>query len=1089
MLHNLKAANSVTAREAEVLAAVAERLTNAEIGARLFISVRTVESHVSSLLRKLGVGDRRALAAVAVPLHSASETSTGSATPKALPAFAVDVVRGAGGRRGDATTVRIRLLGGFEVSDGERTVAHGAWRLRKAMTLIKLLALEPTHRLHRDQIADQLWPELDADAARNNLHQVLHAARRALSTVGTEGNAALALRDDLVVLGTDAHVVTDLEEFQDAVEQASASGDGTALAAALGRWHGELLPEDAYEPWAQRHANRIREWRTGLVMKLVEDDLVERDPQSAVVMLAPVVAAYPLHEPAHRAMMGALAAAGRLAEALVLFERLRTMLQTELAAEPEARTRQLYRDLLASSAQDAGSAHLHARRPATNLPARVAGLVGRRRELEETARILANARLLTLTGPGGAGKTTLAIELARRHEERYRDGVFLVELAALGDGELIVEEVAEALRLQLPSRQAAVDSLVAQLRGRQLLIVLDNCEHLIDACARTVTELLQGCPEVSVLATSREPLRIEGEVSWRTPSLALPDPHHLPSLEALAAVASLQLFVQRASAISPGFALTDDNAAAVAEICYRLDGMPLALELAAACVPVLSPQQIAARLGDALRLLSRGQRATITRQQTLAATLAWSHDLLADDERVLFRRLAVFAGSFTLEAVEGVCAGDRELAQVFGALGRLVDTSLVVAEPLGDVTRYRLLETVRQYATERLRAAGEESRIRNRHCAWCVEFAEARDPEVSTSVVDVLPASLDVEHDNLRVALAWAVGHEPPAALRLAVALWRYWLARSFFAEGSQWLEAVLAAVPEPSLVRARALLALAVFDLRRGTGQRLAEIGAETVAAHRTLGDHAGLALALHADGVLAYMRGHWTECWHRSVEARDAASDNGAEEIEASAAHLQAMVLARPRRVAGSEEGPRARARGTRQGAAAEATVLHPPDARLRRRRRPYCEPAAVLRGDGPPRTAHKCRAGAGIRAVQPGLPRPARRRPGRGTDARRRSRLDIQDRRWRRWRSARSQSPRLPAPGAGRIRRGPGRVGAQPAAPVRNRRSARDRSDARQPRRAQRRRGRPHTGTRVAAASAGRLPRDAGRAGTGRRQPHDG
>ena len=866
-------------------------------------------------------------------------------------------------------------------------------------------------------------------------------------------------------------------------------GMGQRMAAALGRWHGELLPEDAYEPWAQRHADRIREWRTGLVMKLVEDDLVERDPQSAIVMLAPVVDAYPLHEPAHRAMMGALAAAGRLAEALVLFERLRTMLQKELAAEPEARTRQLYRDLLASSAHDAGSAHPHARRPATNLPARVAALVGRSRELEETARILANARLLTLTGPGGAGKTTLAIELARRQDERYRDGVFLVELAALGDGELIVEEVAEALRLQLPSRQAAVDSLVAQLRGRQLLIVLDNCEHLIDACARTVTELLQGCPEVSVLATSREPLRVEGEVSWRTPSLALPDPQHLPSLEALAAVASLQLFVQRASAISPGFALTDDNAAAVAEICYRLDGMPLALELAAACVPVLSPQQIAARLGDALRLLSRGQRATITRQQTLATTLAWSHDLLADDERVLFRRLAVFAGSFTLEAVEGVCAGDGEQAQVFGALGRLVDTSLVVAEPLGDVTRYRLLETVRQYATERLRAAGEESRIRNRHCAWCVEFAEARDPEVSTSVVDVLPASLDVEHDNLRVALSWAVGHEPPAALRLAVALWRYWLARSFFAEGSQWLEAVLAAVPEPSLVRARALLALAVFDLRRGTGQRLAEIGAETVAAHRTLGDHAGLALALHADGVLAYMRGHWTECWQRSVEARDAASDNGAEEIEASAAHLQAMVLL------GRGELPAAR-RALEHVRAALAKVPQP--------KRPFftplmlgfavdgartCEPAAVLRGDGPPRTAHKCRTGAGIRALQPGLPRPSRRRPGRGTDARRRSRLDIQDRRWRRWRSARSQPPRLPAPGAGRIRRGPGRVGAQPAAPVRNRRSARDRSDARQPRRAQRRRGRPHTGTRVAAASAGRLPRDAGRAGTGRRQPHDG
>jgi predicted ATPase/DNA-binding SARP family transcriptional activator len=783
--------------------------------------------------------------------------------------------------------VRIGLLGGFEVSEGDRAVAHGAWRLRKAKTLVKLLALEPTHRLHRDQLADQLWPELDADAARNNLHQAMHAARRALSTLGMDGADALVLRDDLVALAPDGHLVTDLEEFQDAVEQASAAGDGTALEAALGRWHEELLPEDSYEPWAHRHANRIREWRTTLVMKLVEDDLAKRDPQAAVALLEPVVTANPLHEPAHRAMMGALAAAGRRTEALMLFERLRTVLQQELAAEPEPRTRHLYRELLASHAQNTSPPR------ATNLPARVAALVGRNRELDETSRILADARLLTLAGPGGAGKTTLAVELARRNGERYRDGTFLVELAALADGELIVEELADALRLQLPSHQAAIDSLVAQLRGRQMLIVLDNCEHLIDACAGTVTELLQGCPDISVLATSREPLRIEGEVSWRTPSLALPDPDHLPSLERLAAVASIQLFVQRAAAVSPGFALTDENAAAVAEICYRLDGMPLALELAAACVPVLSPQQIAARLGDALGLLSRGRRAAITRQQTLAATLAWSHNLLADDERVLFRRLAVFAGSFTLEAVEGVCADDPVQAQVLGALGRLVDTSLVHAESRGEVTRYRLLETVRQYATERLRAADEGPAIRARHCNWYVEFAEARDPEVSASVVGVAPASLDVEHDNLRVALAWALRHEPPAALRLAVSLWRYWLARSFFAEGCQWLETVLAAVPEQSVTRARGLLALAVFDLRRGAAQRLAEIGAETVAVHRAIGDRTGLALALNADGVLAYLRGQWAKSWQRSMEAQDAAPDSGVDEVEASAAHLQAMVL----------------------------------------------------------------------------------------------------------------------------------------------------------------------------------------------------
>ena len=263
-------------------------------------------------------------------------------------------------------------------------VAHSAWRLRKAKTLIKLLALEPTHRLHRDQVADLLWPDLDGDAARNNLHQVMHVARRALSTIGVDGAVVLALRDDVVVLGPDGHVVTDLEEFQDAVQRAS--NDSDALAAALRRWDGEVLPEDSYEPWAQRHADRIREWRTVLVMKLVEDDLVKRDPHAAVALLTSVVAANPLHEPMQRVMMRALAGAGRQTEALVLFERLRTVLRRELAAEPDAQTRQLYRDLLAGGTRGASTPR------AANLPARVAALVGRERELDETARILADAR-------------------------------------------------------------------------------------------------------------------------------------------------------------------------------------------------------------------------------------------------------------------------------------------------------------------------------------------------------------------------------------------------------------------------------------------------------------------------------------------------------------------------------------------------------------------------------------------------------------------------------------------------------------------------------------------------------------------------
>ncbi len=793
--------------------------------------------------------------------------------------------------RARPVAVRIQLLGGFDVSAGNRRVVHNAWRLRKAKTLVKLLALEPGHRMHRDRVIEQLWPDLDPDAARNNLHQVLHAARRALATIGVDGPAILGLRDDVVVLGPDHPVVTDLEELQSAVRDTRAndgSADASALVGLLERWHGGLLPEDAYEEWAQVHVAAAREWHLEAVLDLVETDLARDDPAGAVAVLTPVTGANPLHEPAHRALMRALADAGRRSEALTVFENLRGVLARDLAADPEWKTRQLYRQLLAGADPEGRQA------PGApgSLPARVTTLVGRDRDLRETDGILARTRLLTLTGPGGVGKTALAVELARRRSGRYPDGAFLVELGALDNGDLLVSEIARALRLELPSHRASADSLVTQLHDRELLVVLDNCEHLLDECARIVTRVLQRCPRVSVLTTSREPLRIDSEVTWRTPSLALPDPARMPPLEALAAIASVELFLRRASAATAGFTLTEDNADAVAEVCYRLDGVPLALELAAACAPILSARQIADRLGDALTLLDRGDRSRVTRQQTLAATLAWSHDLLTEEEQRLFRRLAVFAGSFSLAAVEAICAAEADRPRVLPMLARLVDTSLVLAEPAGEVNRYRLLETVRQYAAERLRAAGERDELAARHCGWYVEFAEARDAEQATSVLVVPPADLDAEHENLRLAIEWGLRRDPAQALRLAVALWRSWLARGLLAEGCTWLETVLAAAPDPSSLRSRALYGLAVFDVRRGSTQRLEQIAAEGVAVERGLDDPAGLARALVASSMLAYIRGAWADCRRTSLQAHDLAADCGADLVALSALHPLAMV-----------------------------------------------------------------------------------------------------------------------------------------------------------------------------------------------------
>jgi predicted ATPase/DNA-binding SARP family transcriptional activator len=721
--------------------------------------------------------------------------------------------------------LRIRLLGGFAASAGPRTVPLGAWRLRKARSLVKLLALAPGHALHRDQLADILWPDLGGDAARNNLHQAVFAARRALSSIGVDGSAVLGNRDDLLVLGSGLPVVVDVEELQGAVREAQAAGRRDLVARVLVESPGELLPEDAYEPWAQGPATAFREWRTQAVLDVAQAQLGDGEADQAVVLLAPVISADPLHEPAARTMMRALAASGRRSEALIGYERLRDTLREELGAEPESATRDLFRELLAAESTGPDPGPLPRTRAQGNLPAAMTSLIGRSRELEETRAILARTRLLTLTGMGGAGKTALALELARRCTADFPSGAHLVELGALTHREQVAPHIARTLQVELPANSPPVTSLIGQLRHWQVLLVLDNCEHLLDECAQVTTALLRGCPDLHVLATSREALRIEGEVSWRTPSLDLPDPQGSASPQELARIASVELFVRRAAAAVPGFALNGDNASAVAEICYRLDGIPLALELAAACIPVLSPQQIAARLGDALNLLRRGDRATITRQQTLEAALAWSHDLLGDEERVLFRRLSVFAGSFTLPAVEAVCSGDLRPPEVLGALARLVDASLVVADVAGAVTRYRLLETVRQYAALRQRAAAEPLDLPSLHCDWYLQLALARDLEGARTRAAPL-TSLDVEHDNLRAAMSWSLQHRSDRALELAVALWRYWLARGFFVEGRRWLEAALAAAPAPTSLRARALVALAVFDVRRGIGTRIAALG-----------------------------------------------------------------------------------------------------------------------------------------------------------------------------------------------------------------------------------------------------------------------
>jgi predicted ATPase/DNA-binding CsgD family transcriptional regulator len=458
-----------------------------------------------------------------------------------------------------------------------------------------------------------------------------------------------------------------------------------------------------------------------------------------------------------------------------------------------------------------------------NLPLYLTPFVGREAELAELARLMADPdrRLLTLVGPGGIGKTRLGIRLATELLPQHRDGVWLVEFAALSDPALVPQVVASALGVSEQPERPLSETLVASLKTRHLLLVLDNCEHLLDACGQLAHSLLAASPTLRIMATSREPLHVAGEVHWLVPPLSLPDPERLSSLENLVRYEAVRLFVDRAKAVFPSFTLTGENAPAVAQICYRLDGLPLPIELAAARVKVLSVAQIAARLDDRFRLLVAGSRTESTRQQTLRATLDWSHDLLPEREQVLFRRLAVFAGDFSLEAAETVCTGrGLDQARVLELLSGLVDKSLVMVEQKGSQERrYRLLETVRQYGLEKLRISGEEPALGTGHLAWYLALAEEVQPYLWGATEAASLARLQAEQDNWRAALQWSLENgKAEESLRLAAALAWYWYVRAHLREGRQWLEQALAASDKASTSsRAAALAAAGALAVQQG--------------------------------------------------------------------------------------------------------------------------------------------------------------------------------------------------------------------------------------------------------------------------------
>jgi predicted ATPase/DNA-binding SARP family transcriptional activator len=770
------------------------------------------------------------------------------------------IERARGDRPESPPAFSLRLFGPLCVEVGGLPLPR--LRSQKGAWILALLALRSGREVSRSWLAGTLWPESDESQALANLRLSLSDLRRALGgeakRLHSPSRALLAL--DLS--GADA----DAAEF----DRSMRAGDADSLERAVGLYRGPLL-EGCDEEWIyQERAAREREYREALE-RLTAGAREREDWASAREWAVRWAEADPLNEGAFRSLMEAHAALGRYADAVHAYRRLRETLLQELRVEPSAETRRLFdvlreegRTRSALSPRPASSPVVSPSIPSSDPAApsfspsesfsepeapalrgfvpRLSSFVGREKEIEEIRRILGFSRLTTLVGAGGCGKTRLALRIAETVAPDYGEGAAFVDLAPITDPHLIPVAAASALGIAEEAGRPLPETLQDRLREASLLMVLDNCEHLIEGAAVFAERLLSESSRLRILATSRERLRIEGERAYRVPSLSLPGPDE--TSEAALTREAPRLFMERAAAADAAFQLTRENGRAILRICRQLDGIPLAIELAAARTGVLSAEEIADRLESGLLPLSGGGRTVLPRQRTLRATIDWSYDLLAEPEKALFRRLSAFVGGWTLDSAEAVASGgDLREGEALDALAELAEKSLAVAEAESGKTRHRFSEPIRQAARELLIESGEEEAVRARHFGYFLALAEEAEARMGEPERGEWLNRLESEIDNLRAALAWSE-LQGDAHLRLAAALGPFWRFRDRVPEGVGWIEGALSRNPTaPPRLRARAL------EERVRLERQTVAIGPvleEAVALYREGGDFGGTARCL---------------------------------------------------------------------------------------------------------------------------------------------------------------------------------------------------------------------------------------------------
>ena len=670
----------------------------------------------------------------------------------------------------------------------------------RQVALLSLLLLDARRAVSVDRLIDELWAGAPPDGAETTLRSYVSRLRGALGETapisGSPAGYALAVEPVQIDARRFERLVRDAES---ALAGRNAGRARTLLVEALGLWRGQPFGELATDGTLRVEAERLEELRLHALEMRIEADLELGGGAGLVDELEALIAEHPYRERLWRQLMLGLYRADRQADALDAYQRARALLEEQLGLEPGEELERLQLAILRHKVPSVTPPEQR-----HNLPAPLTSFIGRGADLATLDRLLWDHRLVTLTGVGGVGKTRLALEAARRHVAEFPDGVRFADLASIGDAGLLPGLVADALDIREQAEANSVELLGRRLRDRTLLVVLDNCEHLRDAVAELATALLEAAPNLHILATSRASLGVPGELEYAVQPLGLPqDPDDIDAVRSSEAVT---LFLSRATAARPTVASDEASLLEAARICLALDGLPLAMELAAARARALSLPDIASRLHDRFRFLVSWRRVAAARHRTLREAMDWSHDLLSQDEQDLLARLSVFAGGFTLDAVNRVCVRGEE-AVALGLVERLVEASLVVAREQSGQMRYGLLETVRQYAAERLAATGEAGTTRRAHARYYLRVVTSanlspEDPGRGPQE----PRLIEAEEANVRAAMAWALDHDVALGLRLAIALENFWVTRDP-AELDHWLGALLARADSVGpLLRARAI-------------------------------------------------------------------------------------------------------------------------------------------------------------------------------------------------------------------------------------------------------------------------------------------